>query len=274
MSTLYPRLLPSETERLFSAMRGQSPEALRERAQSGSGHAVFAATGGTRVTRDELRLHAAELEKMAEANGFPGTGSLIEFDRAAARYLHHHAGMTPGEASQRQVWAFLSLVLVPHICAWRFPAKSDGTYSADRFKGSDLTRHTLARLWTRAHVLHDPSGPAPYALLDELGEADFDQIMARRRALAATPALVRAVVRAHAEDRGRGEAPARDVLRDSLQRTSPPHRFPRSRLDVRGAAPRAGSRAARGVEKTSGSSVIAWQRLTYRFPARPASPDG
>ncbi|GID28927.1 DUF6339 family protein [Paractinoplanes brasiliensis] len=218
MSTLYPRLLPNETEKLFNAMRGKTPEALRESAQSASGHAVFAATGGTRVTRDELRVLAAELEKIAVAYGYPNSGDVIEFDRAAARHLHQHTGMTPGEASQRQVWAFLALVLVPHICAWRFPMKSDGTYAVDRFKGSDLTRHTLGRLWTRAYVLHDPASASPYGLLDELGEADLDQIMARRRALAATPSLVRAVVRAHAEDRDNGEVPARAVLRDSLQR--------------------------------------------------------
>ena len=219
MSTLYPRLLPNETEKLFAAMRGRSPENLRERAQVVSGHAVFAATGGTRVTRDELRLLAADLEKFAVMHGYPHSrDDVVEFDRAVARHLHQHSGMTPGEASQRQVWAFLALVLLPHICAWRFPAKADGTYTADRFKGSDLTRHTFARLWTRAYVLHDPSAPEPYGLLDGLGENDMDQVMARRRAVAATPALVRAVVRAHVEEERNGAESVRLVLRDSLQR--------------------------------------------------------
>ncbi|WP_143134178.1 DUF6339 family protein [Actinoplanes philippinensis] len=158
---------------------------------------------------------------MAIAGGYPempGTAQRNQFDRAVARHLHQHTGMTPGEASQRQVWAFLGLVLVPHVCAWRFPMK-DGVYVADRFKGSDLTRHTLARLWTRAHVLYDSAAPDPYALMDAVGEADLDQIMARRRAVAATPALVRAIVRAHVEDSNSGEdTPARAVLRDSLQR--------------------------------------------------------
>jgi hypothetical protein len=216
MSTLYPRLLPSETERLFSAMRGREPEELRETAGVSSGRAVFAATGGTRVTRDELKLLAVELEKLALAHNYPDAPDRNDFDRSVGRYLHEHSGMTPGEASQRQVWAFLALVLVPHVCAWRFPMR-EGVYVADRFKGTDLTRHTLARLWTRAHVLHDPFAADPYAHLAELGEADLDQIMARRRAVASTPALVRAIVRAHTED-GNGDVPARAVLRDSLQR--------------------------------------------------------
>ncbi|MGX6604598.1 DUF6339 family protein [Micromonosporaceae bacterium Da 78-11] len=221
MSTLYPRLLPGETEKLFAAMRGRGPEDLREHAAVSSGRAVFAATGGTRVTRDELKLLSTELEKLAVAKNYPQPPTVQdrnEFDRMVARHLHQHSGMTPGEASQRQVWAFLALVLVPHLCAWRFPMRDD-VYVADRFKGTDLTRHTLARLWTRAHVLNDPSATDSYHLLGALGEADLDQIMARRRAVAATPALVRAIVQAHVEDSGTGdETPARAVLRDSLQR--------------------------------------------------------
>jgi hypothetical protein len=221
MSTLYPRLLPSETEKLFAAMRGREPKELQEFAAVSSGRAVYAATGGTRVTRDELKLLRLELEKLAVASNYPsspGTAERNQFDRAVGRHLHAHSGMTPGEASQRQVWAFLALVLVPHLCAWRFPLR-DGVYVPDRFKGTDLTRHALARLWTRAHLLHDPSIADPYSLLTGLGEADLDQVMSRRRAVAATPALVRAIVRTHVEDsRTIEEVPAREVLRDSLQR--------------------------------------------------------
>ncbi|WP_346536257.1 DUF6339 family protein [Micromonospora sp. DPT] len=221
MSILYPRLLPGESERLFASLHGRKPEELARFANVASERAVYAATGGTRVSRDELRLLATELEKFATVNGFPHTPTTAgrnEFDRMTARHLHERSGMVPGEASQRQVWAFLALVLVPHVCAWRFPMR-DGVYLADRFKGTDLTRHTLARLWTRAHVLHDPSLPEPYELLAGLGEADLDHVMARRRSVAATPALVRAIVRAHVEDSRTDDGiPARAVHRDSLRR--------------------------------------------------------
>lgn len=137
MSTLYPRLLPNEMERLFSAMHGRDPQSLRSDASVSSAHAVFAATGGTRVSKDELQLLAAELEKLAAASRYPSAPTVVErneFDRSVAKLLHQRSGMTPGEASQRQVWAFLALVLVPHLCAWRFPMKEDGTYVTDRFK--------------------------------------------------------------------------------------------------------------------------------------------
>ncbi|MFI5906020.1 DUF6339 family protein [Dactylosporangium sp. NPDC051541] len=221
MSILYPRLLPGEAERLFASFHGRKAEELARFAAIASDRAVYAASGGTRASRDQLRLLVTDLEKVASVCGFPeppGTAAKNEFDRTVARQLHERSGMLPGEASQRQVWAFFGLVLVPHICAWRFPMKN-GAYNRDRFKGTDLTRHTLARLWTRAYVLHDPTLPDPYQLLSGLGEADLDQVMSRRVAVAATPALVRAVVRAHVEDGDTGDGiPARAVHRDSLRR--------------------------------------------------------
>ncbi|MBB5111817.1 hypothetical protein FHU28_001656 [Micromonospora echinospora] len=221
MSVLYPRLLPNEAERLFSSLHGRNPEDIAASASVISRRAVYAATGGTRVSPDELRALGNELERLAEAGGFPNpptTAARNEFDRATARYLHQRSGMVPGEASQRQVWAFLSLVLVPHICAWRFPMRN-GLYLPDRFKGTDLTRHSLARLWTRAHVLFDPSLADPYELLPWLGEADLDHVMARRRSISTTPGLVRAIVRCHAEDADIDEGvPARAIHRDSLRR--------------------------------------------------------
>jgi hypothetical protein len=54
--------------------------------------------------------------------------------------------------------------------------------------------------------------------LDVLGESDLDQIMARRSALAASPALVRSIVRAHRDDRPDRNVSSRDVLRESLMR--------------------------------------------------------
>jgi hypothetical protein len=147
-----------------------------------------------------------------------GTDHLVAFDRHVARHLHEHMGLSAGEAAQPQVWAYLGLVLLPDVCAWRFLPRPNG-YVEDRFKGTDLTRHTLARLWTRGHVLHDPDDPAgPYALLDALGEADLDQVMARRGAVAASPALVRSVIRCHRDDATSGGPPARVVLRESLKR--------------------------------------------------------
>lgn len=219
MSTLYPRLLPAETETMFSGLP-RSADLLPEPVPDlGSVRAVYAASGGTRVHRDQLVGLREEILRVAREMGYPGRPSADArnaFDRRVARILHAQMDIAPGEASQRQVWAFLALALMPDVCAWRFPPNEDGRYVADRFKGTDLTRHTLARLWWRAEVLHDQTrADDHYWMLEVLGEADLDQVMARRRSVAATPRLVRTVVRVTAEA---GDAGGRQVLRDLLKR--------------------------------------------------------
>lgn len=222
MSRLYPRLLPSRADDLFRALNERGPEPPSATELPSLEFAVFAATGGQRITPTELQGIRAELVSLACACGYPAPATLTgrtQFDSRVARHLHTSLGLSPGEASQRQVWSYLALVLVPDVCAWRFPPRADGTYVDDRFKGTDLTRHTLGRLWTRAHILHARDADDPYELSDVLGENDLDQILARRRDIAASPALVRAIVRAHRDDTDSGDGSLdRDVLRDSLKR--------------------------------------------------------
>ncbi|MEV7534592.1 DUF6339 family protein [Streptomyces hydrogenans] len=223
MSVLYPRLLPGEADILFAALHKHPAGTHLAMVSNRSPRSVYAATGGRRVTTDELDDLRNTIHLVAKDQGFPdlpASGQRTAFDRQVARILHEQSGMVPGEAAQRQVWAFLSLVLLPDVCAWRWPPSADGKYAVDRFKGTDLTRHALARLWTRAHILHVPKDDDPYALLSVMGEADLDQVMARRHAIASTPELVRAVVRVHSEGFGeplRGTS-SREVLRQCLMR--------------------------------------------------------
>ncbi|MER6389147.1 DUF6339 family protein [Streptomyces sp. NPDC001523] len=223
MSLLYPRLLPGETERRFRMLHETPAGGHASMADNHSSRAVYAATGGRRVTRDELDQLRGSVLRVAYEQGFPAAPSTARrtaFDREVAQVLREGCRMVPGEAAQRQVWAFLALVLLPDVCVWRWPADAGNRYVADRFKGTDLTRHALARLWTRAHVLRDDAADDPYHLLDVLGEADLDQIMARRSALAGSPALVRAIVRTHREDgAGAGSLSHADASRIEASRT-------------------------------------------------------
>ena len=223
MSVLYPRLLPSEADKLFAELHKHRAGTHSTMVTNHSPRSVYAATGGRRVTKDELNDLRQAILAIAQSLGFPelpSSGQRNAFDRQTGRVLHEQSLMAPGEAAQRQVWAFLSLVLLPDVCAWRWPANPEGQYVADRFKATDLTRHALARLWTRAHVLHVPGTNDPYALLSAMGESDLDQVMTRRHAIAATPELARTVVRVHSEatpDDLEGVR-SRDVLRQCLMR--------------------------------------------------------
>ena len=220
MSRLYPRLLPGASSTLWAALR-DDPQPTVSAGPPSLADVIFAPTGGTRVTAEDLQAIRNDILGLAHDAGAPGPiddRGRSTFDLATARYLHARLDMSPGEASQRGVWSYVGLVLLPDVCAWRFPMRKDG-YNEDRFRGADLTRHTFARLWLRAHLLHEPSAVDPYGLVDVLGENDMDQVLARRLDVAATPALVRAVVRAHRDDAS--DLPpglARDILRDSLKR--------------------------------------------------------
>ncbi|MEV4940051.1 DUF6339 family protein [Streptomyces zaomyceticus] len=223
MSVLYPRLLPGEADRLFAEVHEHPAGTHSVMVANHSSRSVYAATGGRRVTKDELSNLRQAILTVAKDQGYPSlpaSGQRNAFDRQTGQILHEQSLMVPGEAAQRQVWAFLSLVLLPDVCVWRWPANADGKYVADRFKATDLTRHALARLWTRAHILHVPGSSEPYAFLSAMGESDLDQVMARRHAIASTPKLVRTVVRIHSEatpDDLEGIR-SRDVLRQCLMR--------------------------------------------------------
>jgi hypothetical protein len=222
MNRLYPRLLPGAAAARFRDLQATGPQPPKAGEVPSLADAVFAATGGTRVTPSDLQAVRHEIVERARTHGFPDSrsrGADSSFDAVTARYLHAELGLTPGEAAQRHVWSYLGLVLLPDVCAWRYPPREGRGYLDDRVIGTDLTRHTLARLWLRAHLLHDPTGPDPYALVQVLGENDIDQLLTRRQDIAATPPLVRAVVRAHRDDPHRvGGQRDRDILRDSLKR--------------------------------------------------------
>ncbi|MET7492674.1 DUF6339 family protein [Streptomyces sp900116325] len=222
MSVLYPRLLPGEADRLFEELHEHAPGSHTHLVANHSPRSVFAATGGRRVTRGELDDLRRAIVSAAEEQGFPKPPTAAQrnaFDQHTARILHEQSLMVPGGPLSGR-WAFLALVLLPDVCVWRWPLKPGRGYSADRFKGLDLTRHALGRLWTGAHVLHDPRLLEPYELVEALGEEAADQIMTRRRSVAASPAVVRAILRGHRDERALNEVgmSERDVLRQSLMR--------------------------------------------------------
>jgi hypothetical protein len=214
-SVLYPRLLDIAARDLHKQYAKSTVEQLREHVAFGHRSAVFAATGGRRVTEEELRDLRDRIVKTAEYAGFPGEGRRADratFDVEVARLLHERSGLVAAEASVRSIWAFLALVLLPDVSYWRYP-----TPPPDRVMGTDITRHVWGRLWWRAHLLALPQQVERYRLLDAFGEAAFDQIFARRRSLGGSRAVVRALAETWPSIE-RGGVNDRDLLRDVLKR--------------------------------------------------------
>lgn len=193
MGYLYPRLLAAEAKQLYSTYGHLSLDELREHARANHPSAVYVATGGDRVSEAQLERLRLRVEGLARDAGFPGAATRAdnaEFDVALAALLHVEMGLAPAEASSRDLWAFLSLVLLPHVAYWRYSEPP-----GDRVLGTDLTRHVFGRMWWRAQLVHTPEDDNPYSALRILGEGDFDQIYARRAALGGSPHMVKAILR-------------------------------------------------------------------------------
>lgn len=212
---LYPRLLPSRAKALATEYRDLEPAELSARWATRDESAVFVATGGTRVNDDKLR-HLRELVvDLAKESGFPAEHSVEQrgmFDLQVARMLHREMRIAPAEAAAGDVWAFLALVVLPDVAKWRYPS-----LVGDRVRGTDLTRHVFGRMWWRAQLVYTPSDPDPYAALNVLGEAAFDQIYARRNALGGSPHLIKSILWVW-DTLDFKVLPEREILRDFLKR--------------------------------------------------------
>ncbi|MFJ4988122.1 DUF6339 family protein [Streptomyces sp. NPDC088732] len=215
MSFLYPRLLGEQAKPLFEEYRHLTVEELGRRAGVAHESSVYVATGGDRIPSQRLRELREAVLAIAGRAGFPEGSDRAhnsEFDRRLAAMLHSEMGMVPAEAASRDVWAFLALVLLPDVAFWRYPQPPK-----DRVLGTDLTRHVFGRLWWRAQLVRSPGDTEPYAALEILGEAAFDQIYARRAALGGSPHMVRAILRVW-RDLDLTGLNEREALRDFLKR--------------------------------------------------------
>ncbi|GAA3118967.1 hypothetical protein GCM10010466_07310 [Planomonospora alba] len=215
MGLLYPRLLAGQAKPLHEEYRNMQITDLMGRAATAHDSAVYVATGGDRVSEARLRELRDLVVDLAKEAGFPNESNRelrAAFDLRLAAALHSEMRLVPAEAASGDVWAFLALVLLPDVAYWRYPVPP-----GDRVLGTDLTRHVFGRMWWRAQLVHSPGDSDPYAALKILGEAAFDQIYARRKALGNSPHLVKAILRVWDELDLRG-IDERDALRDFLKR--------------------------------------------------------
>lgn len=195
---LFPRLPDRFAEDLFAQ---QSALPLGEIHGSVShAYMIWPATGASRVGDQDLAELRAALRSAAERAGFPEPlvrSRHADLDLALARALWDASGLSPVEAGFPDVWSFLALVLVPDVVWWR----AAGSTNIERFVATDLTRHTLARLWWRAHLftfgLEDQETGWELWESTEIGEAELDQIQTRRGGYGRSPRAFRTLVRVY-----------------------------------------------------------------------------
>ncbi|GAA1397925.1 hypothetical protein GCM10009639_35850 [Kitasatospora putterlickiae] len=224
MVFLMPQLLPAAIDRLCEEHRGRTIEELRTRAATSHPAMYYAATGGRRLPGSEVASLRRAVVAAAMENGFPlqsdkppARKQAARFDVDVARILYRNTGIIPAEALSPRLWAFLSLVVMPDVTAWRFPG-----FNPRRVTGHDITRHVFGRLWWRAHLVGgqrlDPDDL--YDALSVLGEEAFDQVFARRTSIGASAHLVCGILRAwqRFDIPDDEDATERAVFRDFLKR--------------------------------------------------------
>lgn len=219
MAYLFPRLLAGAAKELRASYLGKSPDELSGSATQTHLAVFYAATGGVRLPSERLLRLRGAIVDAARERGFPAPHNRRQaagFDIAVAEILHRDSGIIPAEAVAGDLWAFLSLVVMPDVAAWRYT-----DFHHDRVLGTDVTRHVFGRLWWRAHLVHDRDAEPEdlYVALSVLGESAFDQIYARRTSIGGSPHIVRGILRVwQTVDIPLERVTERDFLRDLLKR--------------------------------------------------------
>jgi hypothetical protein len=197
VSQLWPRLSRGHALVALEKVRAaaaESLDAVRALADTSHPHAAPIATGGTRVSVEQIQRVQSMLREVATGHRYPlpltttsrrnrADYSVATIDRAWSVPLHEAMNITPADATSEGVWSFLSIIVVPELSVWRF-----GTGNDERFLG--VPRNTFRRLWTRVEIL------GPELLAEEqraLGEDELVQIMERTN-VASSRRLARAMV--------------------------------------------------------------------------------
>lgn len=147
---LFPRLPRPAARACLSAHRRRDLHELRAASQTTHPAAAPAPTGGTPVP--ETALCTLQDAMRREFDGRwpepPKPGEVAGIDRSIARVLEAHFPIVPPDAGNEGVWAFLTLVLLPDIAAWRFIERAE-----DRLLGTP--RNAFRRPWERRRVLRE-----------------------------------------------------------------------------------------------------------------------
>lgn len=175
---LYPRLPHSTASEIAAELISLDIPSLQRKWSNKHDAQYYSATGGNRASPEHLMEIRLKVIECAKNNGFPILGSeeaKRKFDSACAAELNRTMLISANEASSNEVWQFMTCILLPEVVSWRFRTYLGVTL--ERYLGG--SRNVLRRLWWRAYLLHDPSLPQPYSLMESLMEDELVQITER-----------------------------------------------------------------------------------------------
>lgn len=212
---LWPRLPVPLARPKAAALAGRNLREIEQEAWSFEAPTQFAPTGGVWVARAAIRSLRKSLEDIARRHGYPSALSraqLAGYESETMACLVD-AGIPLSEALRSETWAWVAVVLVPHLVLWRWPARSDGL-RLERFAGP-IYRNGLGRLWYQGVALDAGGSPsARWRLTVALG-ADQQVALFERPSLCADPSVARAVAEGwlRLDERKRVEATFREAMK-------------------------------------------------------------
>ena len=152
----------------------------------------YQASGGDRLTDNQLHLARQAIVALAEEFGFPQKPPLstrnrdyAEFEYRVAEFFSGWSALAgggeaiPAETTRRDWWSYLTLVALPDVACWRWVSETQGNQlRPERFLGGG--RNTFQRIHRRLLCLDRGASSADrFGLIRDLKEDDFSAILER-----------------------------------------------------------------------------------------------
>lgn len=153
--------------------------------------AITQPTGGLPITDTLLKELREPIVTAARKYGFPDSRptSFLDFELEVAETLAYWKplwdaeGKPSGEALRNDCWSFITIVVLPDVAIWRWPAREGEETSGGRsWKGRMVggMRNTFQRIFRRVMCLdRGVEHPDRWGLIRQLQEDDFSAILER-----------------------------------------------------------------------------------------------
>jgi len=219
----WPRMPIDERIMALAKLRELPPTTAAELVNTDVEGRRFYATTPTRVDKKLLDDVRTSVVQLAQRHGFPHERqqrAVPTFDQELAVLFASSVPMLPVEAADEEVWAFITLSVLPDVAVWRWPAKpgdpdrtliEDGTEASVDSRTERLLgrrRGVFRQAWWRGYLL----GSDACLQLDE----DNFINLTDRVSLTGYRLIGDLITRTHLDRIGRGSYDRRFALRRAL----------------------------------------------------------
>jgi len=184
----FPRIDDLRAIEIIKELNNKSVSEASDMASTNHPAVYYYATAAVTVSEEQLNEFRKQVMEVAFDLGFPANlnkNRARDLDQRVSAILFQNLDLVPAEAANKEVWNFLTLVVLPDIAKWRYPNETKKP-DYDRWLGGD--RNVVRKLWWREAVLG-------HELNSQIGEDEAVGIMERPMLSGQAP-IARAMVKA------------------------------------------------------------------------------